>query len=61
MSTDIQKANPTGVVMTTSPANMGFNFFDPVQFETMQRVSKMFASSDLVPDTYKRTTVRDSR
>lgn len=53
MSTDIQKANPTGVVMTTSPANMGFNFFDPVQFETMQRVSKMFASSDLVPDTYK--------
>lgn len=31
----------------------GFNFFDPVQFQTMQRVCQMFASSDLVPDTYK--------
>jgi hypothetical protein len=30
-----------------------FNFFDPVQFETMQRVCKMFASSELVPDMYK--------
>lgn len=31
----------------------GFNFFDPVQFETMQRVCKMFAFSELVPDIYK--------
>lgn len=30
-----------------------FNFFDPVQFETMQRVCKLFASSELVPDMYK--------
>lgn len=30
-----------------------FNFFDPIQFETMQRVCKMFASSELVPDMYK--------
>lgn len=30
-----------------------FNFFDPSQFEVMQRVSKMFANSDLVPDMYK--------
>lgn len=30
-----------------------FNFFDPTQFETMQRVCKMFANSDLVPDMYK--------
>lgn len=29
------------------------NFFDPLQFETMQRVCKMFASSELVPDMYK--------
>ncbi|MCM1168823.1 MAG: hypothetical protein NC324_02690 [Bacteroides sp.] len=29
------------------------NFFDPVQFETMQRVCKMFANSELVPDMYK--------
>lgn len=33
-----------------------FNFFDPVQFETMQRVSKMFAHSELVPDIYKVST-----
>lgn len=52
---EIQKQNPTGVVMQTAPANVGFNFFDPVQFETMQRVSRMFAKSDLVPDTYKAT------
>jgi len=30
-----------------------FNFFDPVQFDTMQRVCKLFASSELVPDMYK--------
>ncbi|MCL1937235.1 MAG: hypothetical protein FWF52_02430 [Candidatus Azobacteroides sp.] len=30
-----------------------FNFFNPVQFETMQRVCKMFSSSELVPDIYK--------
>lgn len=30
-----------------------FNFFDPVQFDTMQRVCKLFANSDLVPDMYK--------
>lgn len=53
MSNEIQKQNPVGVVTTTAPATVGFNFFDPVQFETMQRVCKMFASSDLVPDTYK--------
>lgn len=50
---EIQKANPVGVITTTSAMNAGFNFFDPVQFETMQRVCKMFASSDLVPDNYK--------
>lgn len=32
---------------------VSFNFFDPKQFETMQRVCKMFASSELVPDMYK--------
>ena len=41
-----------------TPQNQGvatFNFFDPIQFETMQRVSKLFASSELVPDMYKET------
>jgi hypothetical protein len=32
---------------------LSFNFFDPVQFETMQRVCKLFSSSELVPDMYK--------
>lgn len=52
----LQVQNPTGVVTTTAPAMVGFNFFDPQQFQTMQRVCKMFASSDLVPDTYKAKT-----
>lgn len=30
-----------------------FNFFNPEHFATMQRVAKMFANSDLVPDMYK--------
>lgn len=37
---------------------VAFNFFDPAQFETMQRVSRMFASSDLVPDNYKPTGLK---
>jgi hypothetical protein len=40
---------------TTTPAPVAFNFFDPLQFETMQRVCKMFANSELVPDMYKVT------
>lgn len=46
---------------TTQPNNLpvkqmsagALNFFDPVQFETMQRVCKLFANSELVPDMYK--------
>lgn len=53
---ELQVQNPTGVVTTTAPAMVGFNFFDLQQFQTMQRVCKMFASSDLVPDTYKAKT-----
>ena len=30
-----------------------FNFFDPEQFATMQRVAKIFAYSELVPEIYK--------
>jgi hypothetical protein len=32
-----------------------FNFFDSQQFDTMQRVSNLFANSELVPDMYKIT------
>lgn len=39
-----------------------FNFFDPVQFETMQRVCKLFSSSELVPDMYKTDlTMKDGK
>ena len=33
-----------------------FDFFNPQQFATMQRYCKMYASSDLVPDSYKITS-----
>ena len=52
MTNEIAKQNQFGT--TSVPAMV--NFFDPTQFETMQRVCKMFASSDLVPDTYKPKT-----
>jgi hypothetical protein len=37
----------------TAPALTSVNFFDPVQFETVQRMSKLFASSKLVPAMYQ--------
>lgn len=49
---DLVKSNG-GAVVVQPTMQAGFNFFDPAQFETMQRVCQMFASSDLVPDTYK--------
>lgn len=45
-TTEIQK-------MPQQTGAISFNFFDPVQFETMQRVCKLFANSELVPDMYK--------
>ena len=53
---EIQKTNQGEVVVTTPTSpQVGFNFFDPIQFETMQRVCKMFSYSELVPDMYKAT------
>lgn len=49
---EIQKANG-GAMVVAQQNQLGFNFFDPIQFETMQRVCKLFASSELVPDMYK--------
>jgi hypothetical protein len=46
----MEKENQLTVQQT---APVVFNFFDPQQFETMQRVCKMFANSELVPDMYK--------
>lgn len=49
---EIQKTN--GGAIVAQPQNqVGFNFFDPEQFNTMQRVCKLFAYSELVPDMYK--------
>ena len=47
MNNEIQKHQPQNQGVAT------FNFFDPIQFETMQRVCKLFASSELVPDMYR--------
>lgn len=47
MTTEIQKANQPSVAL---------NFFDREQFEVLQRICKMFSSSELVPDMYKTNT-----
>ena len=41
------------LVTTSTAMPVQMNFFDANQFETMQRVCSMFASSDLVPDNYR--------
>lgn len=52
---DLQKQGQANGALATqqSQSPVVFNFFDPQQFETMQRVCKLFASSELVPDMYK--------
>ena len=43
----------TDLATTQTNQVQTFDFFNPTQFETMQRVCKMFSSSELVPDMYK--------
>lgn len=43
----------TNLQVQEKKINPGLNFFDPEQFDTIQRVCKMFATSELVPDMYK--------
>ena len=50
---ELAKMNGGVVVAQPTTSSAVVNFFDPTQFETMQRVCKMFASSELVPDMYK--------
>lgn len=38
-----------------------FDFFNPIQFETMQRVCTLFASSELVPKIYQIGNTPDSK
>lgn len=52
MANELQPKGNNAVVVA-QPTQVGFNFFDPVLFDTMQRVCKLFASSELVPDMYK--------
>lgn len=52
MSNELQPKGNNAVVVQ-QPTQVGFNFFDAVQFDTMQRVCRMFALSDLVPDIYR--------
>lgn len=47
------------LAVQTSQEVKVFNFFDKEQFDTMQRVCKMFASSELVPDMYKTNLAPD--
>lgn len=48
------------VAENTTPA--AFNFFDPAQFETMQRVCRLFSTSELVPDMYRTDlTLKDGK
>lgn len=54
MNNELQPKGNNAVVVS-QPTQVGFNFFDPVQFDTMQRVCRMFALSDLVPDIYRAT------
>lgn len=43
----------TEIAARPSHQVQNFNWFDPEQFATMQRICTMFASSELVPDMYK--------
>lgn len=49
------QSNANALQPAKSNTPVAFNFFDPVQFETMQRISTLFANSELVPDMYKIT------
>lgn len=50
---EMQKTNGGAMVVAQPQTQVGFNFFDAEQFNTMQRVCKLFANSELVPDMYK--------
>lgn len=44
---------PTQQATQSTALTTSVNFFDPAQFDTAQRMSKLFAASMLVPDTYQ--------
>lgn len=39
--------------LAVQPQSSAINLFDPTQFESMQRLCKMYANSDLVPESYR--------
>lgn len=50
---ELAKFGASNVAVPSPQTGAVVNFFDPLQFETMQRVCKVFASSELVPEMYK--------
>lgn len=51
---DQSKSNSVAAVQQSAPTgNMGIDLFNPQFFETMQRVCKMYAHSELVPEMYR--------
>ena len=53
MSTQLQQVGPVERLPAMQSAPTRAGFFDLDSFELMQRVSKAFASSDLVPQQYR--------
>ena len=45
------------VQRATTNNSMSVNFFNPAQFDTAQRMAKMFASSKLVPNMYQKDEI----
>lgn len=52
MTPQTTQAGATTTVVT-SPSTAGIDFFNPSQFDTMQRACTMFSASELVPDCYR--------
>ena len=50
-----QQTSQTGITtaVASSPSTAGIDFFNPSQFDTMQRACALFSSSELVPDCYR--------
>ena len=53
----MEQSNSVAAVQQSAPTgNMGIDLFNPQFFETMQRVCKMYAHSELVPEMYRIST-----
>lgn len=55
----MESKNQESQQLQTNMVPVSFNLLDPQQFATMQRVCKMYASSDLVPEIYRATSTEN--